>query len=90
MRYKFGVNNEAGDWRLPEYNIKQSYRDAYRVTARFFLWVEKNYKKDFVKKLDADMRKKEYTPEFWESETGKTVIMKGGRMVFYMASKHKG
>jgi hypothetical protein len=73
VRYKFGVNNEAGDWRLPEYNMKQSYRDAYRVTARFFLWIEKNYKKDFVKKLDADMRNKEYTSEFWKSETGKTV-----------------
>ena len=73
VRYKFGVNNEAGKWELPEHNMKQSYRDAYRVTARFFLWVEKNYKKDFVKKLDAEMRKKEYTPEFWKSETGKTV-----------------
>jgi hypothetical protein len=73
VRYKFGVNNEAGNWWLPEHNMKQSYRDAYRVTARFFLWIEKNYKKDFVKKLDADMRNKEYTPEFWKSETGKTV-----------------
>lgn len=73
VRYKFGVNNEAGDWHLPEYNLKQSYRDAYRVTARFFLWIEKNYKKDFVKKLDADMRNKEYTSEFWKSQTGKTV-----------------
>lgn len=73
VRYKFGVNNEAGKWSLPEYNVKQSYRDAYRVTARFFLWIEKNYKRDLVKKLDADMRQKEYTQEFWKRETGKTI-----------------
>lgn len=73
VRYKLGVNNEAGKWSLPEYSTKQSYRDAYRVTARFFLWIEKNYKKDLVKKLDADMRQKEYTQEFWERETGKTI-----------------
>jgi hypothetical protein len=73
VRYKFGVNNEAGEWHLPEHNMKQSYTNAYRVTARFFLWIEKNYKKGFVKELDAVMRKKEYTLAFWERETGKTV-----------------
>lgn len=73
VRYKLGVNNDEGGWKLPEYNSKQSYRNAYRVTARFFLWLEKNYDKNLVKKLNADMRNKEYSPDFWQKETGKTI-----------------
>jgi len=72
-RYKFGVNNDASGWKLTEFNNKQSYTNAYRVTARFFVWIEKNYKKDFVKKLDAAMCEKKYTDDFWKNETGKTV-----------------
>ena len=73
VRYKFGVNNAKGGWKLPEYNSRQSYTNAYRVTARFFVWVEKNYRKNFVEKLDAAMRNKEYTDSFWKKETDKTV-----------------
>ena len=73
VRHKLGVNNVSGGWSLPEYKTSQSYRNAYRVTARFFLWIEKNYNKELVKKLDAAMREKKYTSEFWEKETGKTV-----------------
>lgn len=73
VRYKFGVNNAEGGWTLPEYTSQQSYRNAYRVTARFFLWIEKNYKSDLVQKLDKEMREKKYTPAFWEKETSRTV-----------------
>lgn len=73
VRYKFGVNNDASGWKLTEFNNKQNYTNAYRVTARVFVWIEKNYKKDFVKKLDAAMREKKYTDDFWKYETGKTV-----------------
>lgn len=72
-RYKFGVNNNAGGWKLTPFNSKQSYTNAYRVTARFFAWIEKNYENNFVKKLDAAMRNKRYTGNFWKKETGKTV-----------------
>lgn len=73
VRYKLGVNNDKGGWKLPEYNSKQSYQDAYRVTARFFVWIEKNYDKNMVRKLNTAMRQKEYTPGFWKKETGKTI-----------------
>ena len=73
VRNEFGVNNVEGGWALPDYNIRQKYQDAYRVTARFFIWIEKNYKKDLVKKLDKAMRDKAYTRDFWKNETGKTV-----------------
>ncbi|MEO8112703.1 MAG: basic secretory protein-like protein, partial [Ginsengibacter sp.] len=73
VRNKMGVNNEAGDWRLPEYNSRQNYTDAYRVTARFLQWIEQKYKSNLVQKLDADMRNKKYAPAFWKTETGKTI-----------------
>ncbi|MFT3904030.1 MAG: basic secretory protein-like protein [Niabella sp.] len=73
VRYKLGVNNAAANWSLPAYNSKQSYKDAYRVTARFLVWVEKNYNKHLVKKLDTAMRTKTYTDGIWKKLTRKTV-----------------
>ena len=73
VRNEFGVNNIEGGWKLPDYNSRQKYQDAYRVTARFFIWIEKNYKDGLVKKLDKAMRGKAYTSDFWKNETGKTV-----------------
>ena len=73
VRYEFGVNNEAAGWSLPAYNPKQHYTDAYRVTARFFVWIEKHQSKGLVKKLDKAMRTKAYTDAFWKQTTGKTV-----------------
>ncbi|GEM68648.1 hypothetical protein SMI01S_22540 [Sphingobacterium mizutaii NBRC 14946 = DSM 11724] len=73
IRFKYGVANEAGNWRLPEFNEKQKYTDSYRITARFFHWIEQHKKKNFVKKLDQAMRDQVYTDEFWARETGKTI-----------------
>lgn len=73
VRYKLGVNNAVGNWSLPELSEKHHYTNAYRVTARFFVWIEKNYNRKLVKKLDHAMRTKTYTKDFWKKETGKTV-----------------
>ncbi|MDE3183268.1 MAG: secretory protein [Bacteroidota bacterium] len=73
VRYKMGVDNTFSGWRLPDYNSKQNYTDAYRVTARFFVWIEKNYKRNLVKKLNTAMRDKSYNTAFWNKETGKTI-----------------
>lgn len=73
VRFTMGVSNAAANWKLPEYTSKQSYTDAYRVTARFFYWVEKKGNKGLVKKLDDVMRKGTYTNGFWMKETGKTI-----------------
>jgi hypothetical protein len=73
VRYKLGVDNEGGGWKLPEYSARQNYDNAYRVTARFFVWIEKNYNKNLVKDLDKAMRSKTYTNGFWKKKTGKTV-----------------
>lgn len=73
VRYVYGVNNVKGDWKLPEYRSTQSYTNAYRVTARFLVWVEKNKDKKIVDKMDSAMRDGSYTPELWVKATGKTL-----------------
>ena len=72
VRYKMGVNNEASGWKLPDYTVKQNFDNSYRVTARFFVWIEKKHDKKFVKKLDKAMREHTYTADFTKNETGKT------------------
>lgn len=73
VRHKLGVNNAASKWSLPALAADHHYTKAYRITARFFVWVEKNYDKKMVQKLDHAMRTKTYSADFWKNETGKTV-----------------
>ncbi len=73
VRFKMGVNNVASGWSLPEFKQSHKYTDAYRVTARFFVWIENKYDKKLVKKLDIAMRSRTYTDQFWKKNTGKTV-----------------
>ena len=72
-RYKFGINNEAANCKLPDYKPTQNYTDAYRVTARFLVWIEKNYNPKTVKLLDEQMRKHTYTDASWQQLTGKSL-----------------
>ncbi|MEB0250146.1 basic secretory protein-like protein, partial [Mucilaginibacter sp. 5B2] len=51
----------------------QNYDNAYRVTARFLVWIETKVKKGTVKKLDSQMRNHTYTAESWNKLTGKSV-----------------
>ncbi len=72
-RYQFGVNNAAAGWKLPDYKTGQQYTDAYRVTARFLLWMELHAKKGIVKKLNEELRLHTYNDNTWKKLTGKTV-----------------
>jgi len=73
VRFKFGVDNQGAHWTLPNFSTKQNYENAYRVTARFLVWLEKNKMKGIVKQLDIDMRTKTYNSQIWKQLTGKTV-----------------
>ncbi|TCD00365.1 basic secretory protein-like protein [Pedobacter psychroterrae] len=73
VRYKFGVDNPGADWALPEYKNTHKYTDSYRITARFFAWLENHGNKGLVKKLDANLRGRTYTNAIWKVETGKTL-----------------
>lgn len=72
-RYKFGVNNDAAGWKLTPYSSKQNYGNAYRVTARFFVWIEQTKHVKLVKRLDKAMRYLQYTPYLFKKITGETV-----------------
>lgn len=72
-RAVYGLNNAAGGWSLPEVDAKQSYKDSYRVTARFLLWLSRHVKASVPTDLDKKLRAGSYTDQFWVSETGKTV-----------------
>jgi hypothetical protein len=72
-RYKFGVNNPAAKWKLPDYKPTQKYTDAYRITARFLEWIEETAKPGIVKELDNELRTHTFTDDSWKKQTGKTL-----------------
>ncbi|SEM64623.1 Peptidase [bacterium A37T11] len=73
VRYRFGVNNDAAKWSLTPFKDTQSYTNAYRITARFLVWIEKKYNKNFVIKLDKAMRDHTYNDDIWKLNGGKTL-----------------
>ena len=72
-RYKFGVNNAAAKWALPAYKSTQNYDNAYRITARFLLWMEEKIKPGIVETMDKQLREHTFTDDTWKRLTGKTV-----------------
>ena len=72
-RYKFGVDNPGAGWTMPDYSPEQNYTDAYRVTARFLVWLEKHGKPGLAVAMDRVLREGNYTPETWKQVTGKSV-----------------
>jgi hypothetical protein len=73
VRYKFGVNNAAAKWALPAYKPTQRYTDAYRVTARFLVWMEEKVKPGVVKEFNKQLRLHAFTDNSWKTATGKTL-----------------
>jgi hypothetical protein len=72
-RYKFGVNNNAAKWSLTPYKAGQNYDNAYRITARFLVWIEEKVKPGIVKSLNDQLRLHTYTDNSWKQLTGKPV-----------------
>jgi hypothetical protein len=73
VRDTFGINNAVAGWTLPAFSTSQKYTDAYRVTARFLLWLELRFCTNIVEKLDAAARSGTYSANTWVSLTGSTV-----------------
>ena len=74
IRYAFGVDNVGGGWSLPKFSEKQSYKNSYRITARFLAWLEYSGHKGIVKKLDQAGRDKTYeNGAIWEKLAGKNI-----------------
>lgn len=70
-RYKFGVDNAGAKWTLPAFKAEHHYENSYRITARFFAWIEKNVKAGTIQAVDASLRDHTYTTEIWKKLTGK-------------------
>lgn len=72
-RYTYGIDNIGSKWSLPEYDAKQHYTNSYRITARFFVWIEQKVKPGMIAALDAELRAHQYTDQSWAKMTGKTL-----------------
>jgi len=70
-RSKFGIDNAGAKWALPELKPEHTYKNSYRITARFFTWIEKKVKPGTIKAVDASLRDHNYTPDIWAKLTGK-------------------
>ena len=75
VRFKFGIDNAGAKWVLPALKPEHHYQNSYRITARFFHWIEKNVKAGTVKAVDASLRDHSYTPAIWTTLTGKDLDM---------------
>ncbi|MEO6582715.1 MAG: basic secretory protein-like protein, partial [Ferruginibacter sp.] len=73
VRATEGINNTRAKWSMPEVTDKHNYNNSYRITARFFSWINQNYSSSFVKQLDETIRQKNYSEATWKQLTGKTV-----------------
>lgn len=74
VRYAYGVDNAGAGWKLPEFSNKHNFQNSYRITARFFAWMEQSGYKGIVKKLDQAGRDKTYeNGAIWKKLTGKTI-----------------
>ncbi len=71
-RYRYGVDNAGANWQLTPFSDQQHFDNSYRITARFFVWIEQHYDQNFVQSLDKAMREQQYTPAFAKQKTGKT------------------
>ena len=67
-RYMFGMY-PAG-FALPAYSTSHSYTNSYRVTARFFVWIEENICPTFAEQMNEALRTERYTSQFFNQITG--------------------
>lgn len=70
MRYKFGVDNVGSKWFLPNFKSTQSYKDSYRVTARFFEWMDQKIKSGMIVQIDEALRNGSFKPTIWADMSG--------------------
>jgi hypothetical protein len=73
VRYKYGVDNVGSKWSLPAFKDTHSYKNSYRITARFFVWLEQNVKPGLIATLDQQLRAHQYTEQSWVNLTGKSL-----------------
>ncbi len=73
VRSKYGINNPGAKWSMPDYKEGQSYKNSYRITARFFTWIDEKVNPGTIKKIDQSLRDHIYNVNLWKELTGKTL-----------------
>jgi hypothetical protein len=73
IRYKFGVDNIGSKWTMPAFKDSQSYKNSYRITARFFEWIDQKVKPGMIVQIDKELRNHTYTEATWAQLSGKTI-----------------
>lgn len=66
-RHRYGLYNARGGWALPDFHPEQHYTDSYRVTARFFVWLERQHGPGHLESLDRLLRQGAYRPQWWQA-----------------------
>ena len=69
-RHKYGMDNKRSGWELPSLQQNHKYSDSYRITARFFDWLENRVNRQIIRRLDTAMRDGKYSADFWKQQTG--------------------
>jgi len=76
IRYKYGVDNIGSKWYLPQFTAKHNekkYENSYRITARFFEWIDQKVKPGMIVQMDKELRNHTYNQETWVKLSGKTI-----------------
>jgi hypothetical protein len=76
IRYQYGVDNIGSKWYLPDLaaqHNEKKYENSYRITARFFEWIDQKVKPGMIVQIDKELRNHTYTPETWSKLSGKTI-----------------
>jgi hypothetical protein len=74
VRYRYGGFNAKANWPLPDYSYKDVFNDSYKVTARFLIWLEYQYKSSVIDQLDQSLRDVTYDQNStWNKLTGKSI-----------------
>ncbi len=67
-RYVYGMYPQG--FELYAFSKSQSYTDSYRITARFFVWIEENICPTLAEQLNEALRTEVYTSKFFDRITG--------------------
>ena len=74
IRYKYGVDNIGSKWFLPTFKAKEKgYEQSYRITARFFEWIDQKVKPGMIIQIDKELRNHTYTINTWNTLSGKSL-----------------
>jgi hypothetical protein len=76
IRYKYGVDNIGSKWYLPDFapqHNEKKYENSYRITARFFEWIDQKVKPGMIIQIDKELRNRTYNQDTWVKLSGKTI-----------------